>query len=236
MLTVAQSPPRHNTHSTKSGEASGVHSSPTASPDPCSLTAALALERLGLSCIPLPAGSKVAARRWGRWQRQRPTPALLRRWWREEPGAGVAVVCGQVSGVVVLDLDGAAGLASVAGRPNLRETACAQTPRGWHFYFRLPPGVTLPRKIGLLPGVDLLGEGGYAVAPPGDGRTWAIPPEEGFALCPSWIVDLALAQTPPQRLQAAPTTNSLPCPPARCLSASWRACGILPWPNSAGGG
>lgn len=183
--------------------------------DPPALIAALALERLGFSCIPLQPHSKIAALRWRRWQGERPSAALLRRWWRKNPTYGLAVVTGAVSGVVVIDVDGPQGQAALEGR-HLPPTACARTPRGTHYYYRLPPGVTLRTRIGLLPHLDLLAEGQYCAVHNGDGRTWALTPEEaGIAPCPDWL--LALAQEPaaaaPERPVEAPGDDREGIPP-----------------------
>jgi hypothetical protein len=43
----------------------------------------------------------------------------------------------------------------------------ASTPSGgWHIYLRTPPGWAVPTRLGLLPGVDVKGDGGYVAAPP----------------------------------------------------------------------
>jgi hypothetical protein len=89
-------------------------------------------------------------------------------WWRRWPTANVAIATGRPSGLVVVDLDGPDGLASwerlvvVHGEPQV--TAVARTPHGRHLWFRLPEGISVPRRIrGLGESVDLLGDGGYVV-------------------------------------------------------------------------
>jgi len=175
------------------------------------LTEALSLARMGLSVIPLRPGSKVPAVRWKRWQSERPSEAQIMRWWREVPERGVAIVTGGVSGVVSVDRDGPAGEAALRER-YLPPTAVLETPRGRHYLFALPEGVTLRRRIGLLREVDLLAEGSHSAIYNGDGRRWApglSPEEAGFAPCPDWLLELAQAPTaapaaPPDSREAIP--------------------------------
>ncbi len=182
------------------------HSSQVVCQDTPALSAALSLERLGLSVITLSPYSKVAARgrAWKPWQEKRPTPALLRRWWDKWPTCNIAVVTGTVSGIIVLDVDPRnGGDESLKGR-HLPVTTCARTARGgFHYYYSTPQGVCIPKKPGLLPGLDLQAEGAYVVAPPSTtdagAYTWApgLSPEEvGFALCPEWVLTLSGQKAP----------------------------------------
>ena len=60
----------------------------------------------------------------GSWKPYTNTPArpeLLGRWFREAPSANVAIICGAVSGVIVVDADGEAGVAEL-GRRGLAAT------------------------------------------------------------------------------------------------------------------
>lgn len=135
------------------------------------LASALRYVRHGWSVVPC-GQDKRPLLSWARWQSERADEAQVRQWWARWPQANVAVVTGAVSGIVVLDLDhghadGVDGLESVRrhGRV-LPETPCVRTPSGGlHCYFR-HPGAPVPNGAGLLPGVDLRGDGGYVVAPP----------------------------------------------------------------------
>lgn len=173
-------------------------SRPSSSSAPPALQEALRLEALGLAVIPLEPGSKLAARPWKHWQAKRPAPALLRRWWRENPAYNCAVVTGRVSGLLVLDVDPRhGGLESIRGE-HLPPTPTAKTPSGGlHYYYRLPPGKSWRSRAGLRPGLDVRCEGGYAVAAGSrreDGKawSWAIPFErkEDLADPPAWVCDL----------------------------------------------
>lgn len=67
-------------------------------------------------------------------------------------------------------------------------TATASTPSGGiHWYYRVPPGITVPNSAGkLAPGVDIRAEGGYVVAPPAPGREWTVKVSMA-ELPPAWI-------------------------------------------------
>jgi len=69
------------------------------------LDAALRYLGLGLSVIPIEPRGKAPLVPWKEFQGRRPTRALVVNWYRRWPDAGVAVVCGRISGLVVLDAD-----------------------------------------------------------------------------------------------------------------------------------
>jgi putative DNA primase/helicase len=83
----------------------------------------------------------------------------------------IGVATGSASGVVVIDVDprNSGGRACAQLQQRLgrlpRTVWCRTGGGGWHYYFRLPPGAEMKKKI-LATGVELLAEGCYAVAPP----------------------------------------------------------------------
>jgi hypothetical protein len=114
------------------------------------LLAALRLHALGLSVfpvhapgMPLPKGAnedrsgKIPLVAWKTFQERQPTPEEILGWWRKWPDANIGVVTGRVSGVIVLDVDGA------EGEESLKEfvhptTWHSRTGRGHHFFFQYP--------------------------------------------------------------------------------------------------
>jgi len=66
---------------------------------------------------------------------------------------------------VVLDVDGEEGKASLSQLGELPKTPCVRTSKGHHYYFRHPGG-RIGNSVGLLPGLDIRGDGGYVIAPP----------------------------------------------------------------------
>ena len=144
------------------------------------LEAALRYLDLGLSVIPIKAMAKTPdLTKWQPYQKRRPTREEVKAWF-EEPGQNVAVVCGAVSGgLVVLDYDDPRAFryswpkGGPGGETLENETLVAETSRGVHVYIHLKGGEGAKsrswRRHGgakrFLP-LDFQGEGRYAVAPP----------------------------------------------------------------------
>ena len=135
----------------------------------------------GLPILPLRAGEKVPATTHG--VHDASTDAeQLGRWAEAMPYAGLGIACGGLLRLLVVDVDGLEGEASLAERFDpLPPTWTARTPKGgWHLYFTAPddgaPLGNTARTLG--PELDTRGQGGYVVCPPtrlADGRryTWA---------------------------------------------------------------
>lgn len=87
-------------------------------------------------------------------------------WWSFRPKSNVAIATGQVSGLVVLDIDGDEGRQSLVQlMPWFKVapgTAVVRTGRGYHIY--MAGNIICRSSAGN--GLDIRGEGGYVVAPP----------------------------------------------------------------------
>ena len=130
------------------------------------LTAARGFSEKRFSVIPLRPGDKRPRLPWAEYQGRRPTAQEIEAWWREEPTSGVAIVCGRVSGLIVLDIDPRNGGAdSLGGRYLPRGPVVLTGGGGRHFYYAHPGG-TVPKIPHALPGVDVQAEASYVVAPP----------------------------------------------------------------------
>jgi hypothetical protein len=97
-------------------------------------------------------------------------PIAIRARLDEFPLANIGILTGRASGVVVLDVDGAEGDATLAKYPPLPAAPMVITARGWHVYFAAGD-VPLRNRVGeggrgFGPGLDFRGEGGFAVIPP----------------------------------------------------------------------
>lgn len=146
------------------------------------------------------------------WQRQASSdPADLRAWWgRGNDGVGVAT--GAESGVVVIDLDPRHG-----GDESFAELLRARGERvdtlrvatgggGWHLYFKAPEQ-RIGNRAGVLPGVDVRGEGGYVVgpgSPHASGGTYLIDRDIEPITMPDWLVALCVSRVPVARPQDRP--------------------------------
>lgn len=91
---------------------------------------------------------------------------VIRQWWSDMPLANVAVVCGEISGIVVLDIDPRnGGLDSLKKLQKGPQSLYANTGGdGMHVFFKYKSGVDYPKYIA--PGLDIRSDGSYIVAPP----------------------------------------------------------------------
>jgi hypothetical protein len=146
------------------------------------LEEALAHLARGWALLPVTAGKEPAkrliraTRGSARWRPLADSPACedeVRAWLELDPATGIAVLTGEPSGIVVVDVD------DPVQAPPLPETATVTTGRGRHSYFARSSAVrTRAFEWG-----EIRGEGSYVVAPcsrHGSGRDyeWELTPEE----------------------------------------------------------
>lgn len=155
-----------------------------------------AIEYLRNGWTPTPLRDKIPTQK--RWTNLRPTKPDCWSWWVEERHNGVGIVCGAISGnLLVVDIEKElAGdqdrmLRVVAGINNpqaqrqlvqsFTHSAAATPSGGVHLYLRVTDSQTVPGNLKLAfrgSGDDAVllaetrGEGGQVAAPPGDGRKW----------------------------------------------------------------
>jgi hypothetical protein len=135
-------------------------------------SAAKRYKTLGFSIIPLqgarnPQQPKLPAIRWARYQHTVATDQELHEWFGAVPEAGIGIVCGRLSRLMVLDFDDESEASEFRHLfPDLVQTFVVRsgTRRLPHFYYRLPIGKVVPTAA--YRGVDIRGEGSYVVAPP----------------------------------------------------------------------
>jgi Bifunctional DNA primase/polymerase, N-terminal/AAA domain/Primase C terminal 1 (PriCT-1) len=97
--------------------------------------------------------------------------AQIDRWWSMWPNANIGIRTGVVSNLVVLDVDGVDGLASLDYLKQefgpIDESVLARTGSGGVHIYLQHPGVEVRNSVGRLgPGLDIRGDGGCVVAPP----------------------------------------------------------------------
>jgi hypothetical protein len=108
----------------------------------------------------------------------------ITRWWSMWPNANVAIATGEISGIVVVDIDprngGRESLLQIHERFGRMDPSivCLSGGGGAHAYFA-HPGRHVPNRSNLagFRGIDLKGDGGYVLAPPsshvsGDRYAW----------------------------------------------------------------
>src|SRR3981081_3334892 len=93
------------------------------------------------------------------------------RWWDRVPDANIGLATGKISALVVLDVDGPTGeatLASIEGKHgSLPSTREVKTGKGRHLYFCYPKDVTKVKSVARKKlGLDVRADGGYVIAPP----------------------------------------------------------------------
>jgi putative DNA primase/helicase len=157
--------------------------------------------------------------------------ARLEAWQHQYPACNWGLATGAASGLVVIDVDGAEGRASLANLerqgftlPATITVTTGRTDGGEHCYFRPPSGVDIRNdqsgKIGAH--VDMRGTGGFVVCPPSihaSGRQYRfIDLSAPVAELPGWVIErltvrppmpTAPAQASPQAVGKGSRTNTL---------------------------
>ena len=118
-------------------------------------------------------------------------PDQIRRWWARWPDANIGIATGD--GLVVVDVDGAAGHAElravVEANSPLPATLVAQTGAGFHLVFAERPGAPEIRSAAR-GHVHVRAAGGYIVAAPSkhhSGRTYQWIKKHPIATLPDWL-------------------------------------------------
>ena len=106
-------------------------------------------------------------------------PKVIRATWRKSPKAGIGIVTGSRSKLVVVDLDVKNDKDGPGNWDNYLQSKGADLPQTWtvrtrsggqHRYYRVPEGADYRDSAGVVAeGVDVRGTGGYVVAPPTPG-------------------------------------------------------------------
>lgn len=121
----------------------------------------------GWNVLPLKPKEKVPLEKWERFQKDRVTEDKLDQWSKTyfSKGANIGIVTGQISGLVVLDIDSAEGEEEIK-KYWKGKTLTVKTSKGRHLYFKHPGGVIRNSVNKIFKGVDVRADGGYVVAPP----------------------------------------------------------------------
>jgi hypothetical protein len=89
------------------------------------------------------------------------------------PDSNIGIACG-ASNIAILDIDprhdgdkSIKELEHELGVGIFDDSPCVLTPSGGrHYYFQQPAGQRISNSVGILPGIDIRGDGGLVVAPP----------------------------------------------------------------------
>ena len=155
----------------------------------------------GWSVLPLRRRDKRPLTPWEPLQSARPSQADVAHWFERWPDANVGIVTGEISNLIVLDVDPQHGGDSSLERlerqfGSVPATVEAATGGGGrHLYFAHPGGI-VRNRAGIAQGIDLRGDGGYIVAPPsihpsGGRYAWRpgrSPADIALAALPRWLL------------------------------------------------
>jgi hypothetical protein len=125
-------------------------------------------QKHGFSFFPLRKNSKKPLFAWAVYQTRRPTQDEVKEWRDKGLLDQVAIVCGAVSGIFVLDVDDPTTFEAwlKQNNHNLPITPMVKTSGGkYHLYFKHPGG-KIKNSLKKIPGADIKADGGYVVAPP----------------------------------------------------------------------
>jgi putative DNA primase/helicase len=133
----------------------------------------------------------------------------LEDWFTSDPAPNISIATGEVSGIIVLDVDKRhGGLESLERMGSeygpLPKTPTAQTGGGGlHIYFKYPVGkeIRTRPKIGEYAGIELKSNGASITAPPskhssGKAYKWITSAGTTLAELPEWLIEIAVGHDP----------------------------------------
>lgn len=154
----------------------------------------------------IPVSGKTPLISWKEFQGRIASEEEIKEWWEKWPEADIGCVTGAISNKLVLDIDGARGFKEIASLDCLT-TQIVRTARGQQYHYKWPEAFSGKTTLaGLLPEVDVRGDGGYVKLPPsqfsdGSGRyEWVHGLQETLAECPQWLLDLLIEKNKPRSI------------------------------------
>lgn len=138
--------------------------------------------------------------KWEPHQKVKADKLMIDAWYKKWPEANIGIVCGDISGVTVIDADSENAINLLNEYlPETFQTPIAKTPKGMHYYFDFTPEFS--NAVRLISDIDIRNTGGYVVAPPsknGDGNQyeWLLKPTDAKPeKIPAMLLDI-LSQSP----------------------------------------
>lgn len=127
---------------------------------------ALQYRKKGWSVIPLQPKTKLPViKSWAEFQKRLPTEDELKRWFYFNPNRNIAIVCGEISNIIVVDVDVKDGAPDVKGL-ELPPTLSAKTGSGGsHLIYTWRKGLIGP-KVAIRKGIDIRSDASYIVVAP----------------------------------------------------------------------
>ena len=178
---------------------------------------------LGLRVIPLLDRSKKP--RMKDWLRRGTTQdKIIIEWFSKWPESNIGILTG--NDLVALDLDpdkgGVESFSRLVGRGkssrlrNVPFTSIAHTGSGgYHYLFRVDPGLRIGNRVGLRPGIDIRGDSGQIVVGPsvhpvtGGRYDWIYHPRQGIADAPKWLIELLTEESRQTEASSEPASYQI---------------------------
>lgn len=134
----------------------------------------------GWSILPVkPEEKRPFMTNWLQYNTNRASRAIVENWFRSLSGAGVGVVTGKISNMVVLDVE---SYCKIPIEDLLKKYPTHMVSRtgsgGYHLFYQYPSNVSkVSNRVGIFEGADLRADGGFIVLPPtihpsGNRYTW----------------------------------------------------------------
>jgi putative DNA primase/helicase len=163
---------------------------------------AISYSKAGFSVIPIQPYEKTPLIRWESYQKSHAAADEMISWWNKWPDANLGIVTGAVSRLIVIDLDTPEAkdkLKEIAPGFDFTMVPRSRTGKGGQLFFRHPGG-TVPNRVGVIPGLDVRGDGGYVVAPTsihpnGKQYRWEVPIDGDLPALPGALFRLISSQT-----------------------------------------
>lgn len=191
-------------------------------------TPAVALSKIGLSLIPIEPGTKspvfIQTKNgprpfsWGPYKYKGTTPQQVKQWSEKYPDCSWAVLLGQPSGIVALDIDSDQGMKWVNEQGGVGDNPVSfctgSSPGQW--LYRLPRPLLEARHFYLADAVELRGTAHYSVIPPsvhpsGSQYEWqqtAPQSLEDIPLAPEWLLRAIREHLQPAKRQQTKRTHT----------------------------
>jgi len=145
----------------------------------------------GFSVIPVKR-DKTPLLKWDEFARRYASKDEIKSWWAKWPDAQIALVCGKISGITVVDAD------STESFKNLQKQFISdsvliptvKTSKGFHLYFKYNPEIQIGNKTRFFEDCDIRSDRGYVLAPPSCNAKGSY----------SWIPGLKISDTKPPEI------------------------------------
>lgn len=135
------------------------------------MTIDLALDYVnnGWSVLPVkPEEKRPYMTNWLQYNRMRATKEMVENWFRNLSGAGVGIVTGKISNLVVLDVENYCKIPIEELLKKYPTQLYSRTGSGgYHLFYQYPTNVSkVSNRVGIFEGADLRADGGFIVLPP----------------------------------------------------------------------